>query len=387
MVVKIMEPASTSAYSLDYNDSKCAKGEATLLDVLNIDESLGLAGTFERYERGSIRATNLGFHMSVNPGPGEYMDEAEALSFIHDMMKEMGYGSQPYAVYRHSDINREHYHVVSVRVKENGYKIPDFQENRRCVEILARLAPAYGLDVGNGDGYRYAALGIDPRRFSISSGNVTEQMRIISQECIKYHFTSLAQFRYIMETHGLDVQERGKAPLEVAIRGLNQDGVPCTSPLTEGELGINLSSDIIRRLSECDGTSSIKKRERARISAISATCIQYSTSERHFRNMLSRHDIDMLLHRTKEGRIYGATFVDHSTRCAFKCSELGAFRLESLIAADENGQWKKHQSYENHEPEQDLNLVGTALAAVGKSNSKSQEKDMKDKPKKRRLRR
>ena len=103
--------------------------------------------------------------------------------------------------------------------------------------------------------------------------------------------------------------------------------------------------------------------------------------------MLSRHDIDMLLHRTTEGRIYGATFVDHSTRCAFKCSELGAFRLESLIAADENGQWKKHQSNENHEPEQNLNLVGTALAAVGKSNSKSQEKDMKDKPKKRRLRR
>jgi hypothetical protein len=34
-----------------------------------------------------------------------------------------------------------------------------------------------------------------------------------------------------------------------------------------------------------------------------------------------------------------------------------------------------------------MNLVGAALAAVGKSNSKSQEKDMKDKPKKRRLRR
>lgn len=387
MVVKIMEPASTSAYSLDYNDSKCAKGEATLIDSVNVDESLGLARTLERYERGSIRTTNLGFHMSVNPGPGEYLDQSEALAFIHDMMKYLGYGSQPYAVYRHSDINREHYHVVSVRVKADGYKIPDFQENRRCMEILSRLAPAYGLSVGNGVGHKYAALGIDPKRFSISSGNVIEQMRIIAQECTKYHFTSFAQFKFIMSTHGLDVQERGKAPLEVAIRGLNQDGIPCTAPMTEKELGINLSSDIVRRISECDGTSSIKKRERARISAISATCIKYSKSEKHFKNMLARHDIDMLLHRTKEGRIYGASFVDHSTRCAFKCSELGAFKLESIIAADENGQWKNHQSHEAHEPEQDMNLVGTALAAVGKSNSKSQEKDMKDKPKKRRLRR
>ena len=90
MVVKIMEPASTSAYSLDYNDSKCAKGEATLIDSVNVDDSLGLAGTLERYERGSIRATNLGFHMSVNPGPGEYLDQSEALAFIHDMMKKLG---------------------------------------------------------------------------------------------------------------------------------------------------------------------------------------------------------------------------------------------------------------------------------------------------------
>ena len=89
--------------------------------------------------------------------------------------------------------------------------------------------------------------------------------------------------------------------------------------------------------------------------------------------------------KAEDGRIYGATFVDHSTRCAFKCSELGSFSLDSIIKAERDGQWSKPvQPHHEQQDDQELNLVGAALAAVGKSNSKSQEKDMKDDPKKKR---
>ena len=55
------------------------------------------------------------------------------------------------------------------------------------------------------------------------------------------------------------------------------------------------------------------------------------------------------------------------------------------LKAERDGQWSR-PSYTHHEQQDDhnLNLVGAALAAVGKSNSKSQEKDMKDDPKKKR---
>jgi hypothetical protein len=104
--------------------------------------------------------------------------------------------------------------------------------------------------------------------------------------------------------------------------------------------------------------------------------------------MLARFDIDIHLHRTKDGRIYGATFIDHSTRCAFKGSELGTFKLDDVIAADEGGQWQK-KSVHNHDTleDQSIGLVGAALAGISKSSSKSQEKDMKDKKRKRKLKR
>lgn len=388
MILKIMQPASSSCFSLEYNENKCASGEASLIHTHCIDESEGIEGTFQKYERRNIRTENLSFHMSVNPAPGERLTEQQVKDFVGDIMSGLGYGSQPYVIYRHTDIDREHYHVVSVRVNEQGRKIHDFQENRRCLQLLSAIAPKYGLGVGNGDGERYAAMGIDPRRFNPVGGNIMEQIRIIAQECCRYHMTSFSQFKFIMQSHGLDVSERTGESSQVVIRGLNQDGIPCTAPITESELGRALYADYERRAMQCVGRNGMKKRERGRICGISTSCLGHSTSERHFRNMLARFDIDIHLHRTREGRIYGATFVDHSTKCAFKASELGAFRLDDVVRADEGGQWQKpwHDS-QDHAEDQGLGLVGAALAGISRSGSKSQEKDMKDKKRKRRLKR
>ena len=387
MVVKIMQPASSSCFSLEYNENKCSSGEAVLLHTHNIDESRGIEGTFQMYERRNIRTENLSFHMSVNPSPVENLSEQQVKAFVDELMRGLGYGNQPYVIYRHTDIDREHYHVVSVRVNEHGRKIHDFQENRRCLQLLTALAPQYGLTIGNGDGERYGAMGIDPRRFNPASGNIMEQIRVIAEECCKYHMTSFVQFKLIMQSHGLEVNDRVGDTTEVVIRGINQDGVPCTAPITEAELGKALYKEYERRALECLGRSGIRHRERGRICGISSSCLEHSTSERHFRNMLARFDIDIHLHRNGNGRIHGATFIDHSTKSAFKCSELGSFKLDDLIKADECGQWQKHSTTAQQDTDQALGLIGAALAGISKGSSKSQEKDMKDKKKKRKLKR
>ena len=387
MVVKIMQPASSSCFSLEYNENKCSSGEAVLLHTHNIDESRGIEGTFQMYERRNIRTENLSFHMSVNPSPVENLSEQQVKAFVDELMRGLGYGNQPYVIYRHTDIDREHYHVVSVRVNEHGRKIHDFQENRRCLQLLTALAPQYGLTIGNGDGERYGAMGIDPRRFNPASGNIMEQIRVIAEECCKYHMTSFVQFKLIMQSHGLEVNDRVGDTTEVVIRGINQDGVPCTAPITEDELGKALYKEYERRALECLGRSGIRHRERGRICGISSSCLGHSTSERHFRNMLARFDIDVHLHRNSNGRIHGATFIDHSTKSAFKCSELGSFKLDDLIKADEGGQWQKHSTTAQQDTDQALGLIGAALAGISKGSSKSQEKDMKDKKKKRKLKR
>jgi hypothetical protein len=47
-------------------------------------------------------------------------------------MKHLGYGNQPYLVYKHADLERVHFHIVSTRIDcETGKKIKDNYEKKK----------------------------------------------------------------------------------------------------------------------------------------------------------------------------------------------------------------------------------------------------------------
>ena len=60
-----------------------------------------------------------------------------------EYMERMGYGEQPYIVFKHKNISREHPHIVSMRVDEQGRKLPHDFEARRSMEILRDLERKY----------------------------------------------------------------------------------------------------------------------------------------------------------------------------------------------------------------------------------------------------
>lgn len=65
-------------------------------------------------------------------------------------MERMGWGEQPYIVFKHSDIEREHIHIVSVQVGRDGKKIKDSKRNERSVAITEQLEKEYGLHPAKG---------------------------------------------------------------------------------------------------------------------------------------------------------------------------------------------------------------------------------------------
>ena len=60
-------------------------------------------------------------------------------------MKGMGYGSQPYIVYKHEDIERTHIHIISIRVDRNRRKINDSNEKLRSERVRKEIAQVMGL--------------------------------------------------------------------------------------------------------------------------------------------------------------------------------------------------------------------------------------------------
>lgn len=61
-------------------------------------------------------------------------------------MERMGYGNQPYIVFKHTDIDRTHIPIVSTCVGIDGKKIPDDYDHQRSMAIGRDLEQKYNLN-------------------------------------------------------------------------------------------------------------------------------------------------------------------------------------------------------------------------------------------------
>lgn len=151
MVTKISSNSSLFA-TLLYNKNKIDKSEASLLSSKNVYERAdGLFAmqttikSFEPYLIANRRTENPIFHVSINPSPKDNLTDDHYKEIADRYMQDMGYGNQPYVIFKHTDIDRTHLHVVSVRVDETGKKIDSNYEHLRSMEICRQIEKDYNL--------------------------------------------------------------------------------------------------------------------------------------------------------------------------------------------------------------------------------------------------
>ena len=78
-------------------------------------------------------------HISINPHPDDVLTDEQLIDIADEYMQKMGFGEQPYIVFKHEDIERKHIHIVSVNVDETGRKINDFNNYRHSKKITQEL--------------------------------------------------------------------------------------------------------------------------------------------------------------------------------------------------------------------------------------------------------
>lgn len=153
MVANIRSGSSPGG-ALRYNKEKVDKDEAEVLFWQKMLEPYDKCGrldidacmeSFIPYLEANRRTTNTVFHASLNPSPEDRLTDEQLRKIACEYMERMGYGEQPYIVFKHKDISREHLHIVSLRVDEQGRKLPHDFEARRSMEILRDLERKYGL--------------------------------------------------------------------------------------------------------------------------------------------------------------------------------------------------------------------------------------------------
>lgn len=387
MVVNILEPTRSMERPLDYNGTKVALGVASVLCVSGIssDSEEDIRNTFRRYENAVWSSRNISFHMSINPGEGEEMDDSTAAAYASRLMKELGYEKQPFVVYKHEDIERVHYHVVSIRTDLNGRKIKDYYENRRCLEAMKSLASEFGYMVGHGE--KVGRKELDIIRFDPQRGDVVNQMKALFADCLKYRFTSLEQFRIILWAHGMAVEDRTGFTTKLYLQGLGPDGRPCTGKITEREMGMRLYGMYSDRAIESVNEMAVMRRERERVCGCVKGPLENCTSFLHFRRAIAKSGIDIRIARDPHTlEIAGGHLVDHTNRCAFRLSELAPGLTMDMVMDADHERWSRPDVQEERQMEdRPDNTLGDILSGLGGGGSKSREKDMKDKKKKKKL--
>ena len=154
MVIKIHQVASTEN-ALRYNEKKVREGVATFFDSRNTvsvnpfmyDEKHRLK-ILADIEKINSRIKNKCLHISFNPSATDMLklDDKTIRAEIEKLMEHMGYGKQPYFVYKHKDLERVHFHIVSTRIdRETGRKIKDNFEREKVKRFIQQLEQRHEL--------------------------------------------------------------------------------------------------------------------------------------------------------------------------------------------------------------------------------------------------
>jgi len=154
MVIVIHQSGNTQN-ALFYNEKKVEQKKAHFYKSGNTPTINPFAGTkhdrlniLKEIENRNTRVKKKGLHISVNPTVTDLVklgDKGIRIE-IGNLMEHMGYGNQPYFVYKHSDLDRTHFHIVSTRIDcQNGKKIKDNYEKEKTQRFIKSLEQKYDL--------------------------------------------------------------------------------------------------------------------------------------------------------------------------------------------------------------------------------------------------
>lgn len=346
MIAKISSTANLGG-ALGYNFRKLVAGEASVLltDGLYADLEGGytmdeVLADMQVAIPKKCRTKNVVFHCSLNPHPGEKLSDETLSQIAREYMEALGYGGQPYIVFKHNDIAREHIHIVSLRIDSQGRKISDKFEGRRSKVITDALERKYGLIPSTGS-KQIKNKALPDNLDASDEGNTRSQLALILRGVYAhYRFCSLGELNAILRKHNIAVEEvkseyRGRRYSGLVYVPTDKYGSKVGTPIHASKIGRGVGYSAIQNKMR-QSKQSIKPfiaGMRQRVLAVMRTSPR---TEEELLTRLEEQRLRCLIRKNDSGRIYGITFIDDTQGIALNGSRLGkgyaANRFEAYFA-------------------------------------------------------
>ena len=295
------------------------------------------------------RTENPVVHISLNPHPDDRLTDTDMENIAREYMEKIGFGGQPYMVYKHEDIDRHHMHIVTIRVKEDGKAISssnNFYQSKRATRELEKKYNLHTAERGQ------AISEIPLRKVNASEGDVKKQIANTVKAVVRgYHYQTLGELRAVLSLYNIDVEETRGIARNREYHGLvysatDDNGNRVGNPFKASKIGPSVGYEAVQKRfvwskkqiadkgiaaipEQSSPTRSLSLKEKI------LPILAASSNAEDFKSRLQAQGMDVVFRYTDTGRIYGATFIDHDSHSVLNgsrmCKELSANALEQYF--------------------------------------------------------
>ncbi|MCC9137534.1 relaxase/mobilization nuclease domain-containing protein [Pontibacter silvestris] len=332
---------------LHYNEHKVQEGKAELLlahrflqepHLLRFREKLA---RFERLQEKSPQVRTNAVHISLNFAMGEALETEKLQRIATDYMDRIGFGGQPYLVYRHLDAAHPHLHIVTTNIQAGGTRIDlhnigreKSEPARRAIELDYRLVRAEDQQQSNKRPLSPALLA--PALYGKSETKRTVAS-IVTAVTRGYNYTSLAELNAVLKGFNVTA-DRGSEKSQMHRRGglaysiLDGQGQKVGVPVKASAIAGKPTLAALEKRFEQNRQTRRLYREALRQSIDRVFNTVPSPSREKFALLLQKEHIQVLFRESALGLTYGVTFIDHRRKAVLNGSELGkAYGAKALL--------------------------------------------------------
>lgn len=327
MVAKISIGSSLYG-ALAYNSEKINKEEGRLLGankiILPADGQIDIgriAENFREFMPMMGRTKKPVLHISLNPHPDDKLTDQDFEILAREYLEKLGFGEQPFIIYKHEDIHRHHIHIVTVNVNEQGKRLNQDFLFRRSKKITTELEEKYNLHKAQ----REKITPDMPIKKVDPLGDIKRQVaNTVKMVGMRYKFQTLGEYNAVLSLYNIrceqtDGRVNGREYHGLVYFATDDDGKVIANPFKASRLGKFASRTAVEGRFERAKDKIDVASTRNRV----ADVLSRTTDKEDFTSKLKDCGIDVIFRYTDEGRIYGVTFINHNAMTVLNGSRLG----------------------------------------------------------------
>ena len=330
-----------------YNENKVAQQQAHIIlangfaadiDGLNTTQKLK---RFENLTMLNTAVKTNAVHISLNFAKEDKLDDAKLQTIALDYMERIGFGDQPFLVYRHTDAAHTHVHIATTNVKADGNRI-DIHNIGRTLSETARVAIENSYRLVRAED-RSESNQIVPRLTDIEKviygRHLTKRAitNVVNHVVRSYKFGSLAELNAVLKQYNVLADRGAEDTLMHQKKGLlysiiDEEGVRIGIPIKASSIyGKPTLANLEKKFQK--GIERRKPYLNLLKSTIDNVFAKYNSVTRStLMQELSDRGVSIVFRQNEAGYVYGVTYVDHQSKTVFNGSALGkAYSAKSIV--------------------------------------------------------